>query len=159
MSSGRKTYKSVYKPINEDKYVGNVDKIICRSHWERLFAKYLDHNTNVKKWSSEEIVIPYVSPKDGKVHRYFVDFMVLFVDGMKLLVEIKPYNQTIPPPEKSRKTASYKEALLTYAINQAKWEAAREWCAKNNVVFQVFTENELRRVGIPIFSGGLGPKK
>ena len=37
---------------------------------------FLDNNTNVLEWSSEEHIIPYRSPLDGKVHRYFPDFFV-----------------------------------------------------------------------------------
>jgi hypothetical protein len=37
---------------------------------------HLDKNPSVVSWSSEEIIIPYKSPADGKWHRYFVDFYV-----------------------------------------------------------------------------------
>ena len=69
-------YKTIYKPLNESKYVGDVTNIICRSLWERRVCKYLDTNQNVIRWGSEELAIPYISPMDNKRHRYFPDFIV-----------------------------------------------------------------------------------
>ena len=37
---------------------------------------YCDLNENILEWGSEEIAIPYRSPIDNKVHRYFPDFYV-----------------------------------------------------------------------------------
>ena len=31
----------------------------------------------------------------------------------------------------------------TYAVNQAKWKAAREWCADRRIEFKIITEDEL----------------
>ena len=59
-------YKSKYNPENPNKYVGNFDKIICRSTWERKMCKYLDLNEKVKQWSSEELAIQYYSPVNRK---------------------------------------------------------------------------------------------
>ena len=61
-------YKSKFNPKNPQKYIGNSANIICRSLWERTFCKYLDENQNILRWSSEELVIPYVSPIDDKIH-------------------------------------------------------------------------------------------
>ena len=41
-------YKSIYKLKNIEKYIGDPDKIICRSSWERKVCKYLDENIKVK---------------------------------------------------------------------------------------------------------------
>ena len=35
---------------------------------------YCDKNDNILEWASEEIAIPYRSPIDNRVHRYFPDF-------------------------------------------------------------------------------------
>jgi hypothetical protein len=59
------------------------------------------------------------------------------------MVEVKPYNQTIPPKTKNRKRKSVINETVTYAVNTAKWNAAREWCNKNSYTFKIFTENEL----------------
>ena len=69
-----KTYKGVFKPKNPSKYRGDPTNIIYRSRWELLFMRYLDNNSGIKEWASEELIIPYRSPIDGRVHRYFPDF-------------------------------------------------------------------------------------
>ena len=70
------SYKGKYRPTNKRKYKGDVNSIVYRSLWERKFMVYLDTNPDITEWGSEEIVIPYVSPLDGKRHRYFPDFYV-----------------------------------------------------------------------------------
>ncbi|QIG73829.1 head closure [Rhizobium phage RHph_N34] len=152
--AGRNTYKSVFECKNPHKYAGDPKNIICRSSWERFFATNLDNNPNVEKWASEELAIQYVSPVDGKPHRYFVDFLVRFKDGNIVMVEIKPYGQTIPPVEPTKKSnkalGRYREELSTYLINMAKWKAANDFCAKNGMRFLVYTERELRSLGMPV---------
>ena len=46
--------------------------MIYRSLWERKLMVYCDKNNSVVG-GSEEIIIPYVSPKDGR-YGYFPDF-------------------------------------------------------------------------------------
>ena len=70
-----KTYKGFFKPKNPSKYKGNPDNIIYRSSWERQVMKWLDENTNVIEWQSEEVAVPYISPVDNRYHRYFPDFI------------------------------------------------------------------------------------
>ena len=69
--------------------------------------RWMDNNNNVLNWTSETIVIPYISPKDGKMHRYFTDLSceMKMKDGSikKLLIEVKPEKQTLPPVESARK--------------------------------------------------------
>ena len=108
----------------------------------------LDFNSNVKKWGSESVVIPYISPIDNKPHRYFIDFVILLKDkndkDIKLLVEIKPFNQTIPPKTSSKKkksTVIYEN--YQYQTNLAKWDAAKNWASKKGFIFLVLTERDL----------------
>tara|TARA_R110002012_G_scaffold322054_1_gene554322 strand:- start:2260 stop:2697 length:438 start_codon:yes stop_codon:yes gene_type:complete len=140
-------YKSRYKPENPKKYVGDPTKIICRSMWERKLCKYLDNNDNVLRWASEELAIPYISPVDNKSHRYYPDFLaeIKTKNGktQTYLIEVKPYKQTKPPSNKSRKTKSYNMNLQTYAVNSAKWKAAKELCENNDWKFTLLTEKEL----------------
>lgn len=109
----------------------------------------LDTQTNVLAWNSEEIVIPYVSPKDGKVHRYFVDFVakVRTRDGKTkvFLIEVKPYSQCFEPkePKTRRQKMRYLSERITYEVNQAKWKAARAFCETKGWEFKVMTEKEL----------------
>lgn len=137
--------KSRYRPVNEDKYSGNPDKIVCRSTWERVACRHLDDNSNVRKWSSEEVVVLYISAVDGEWHRYFVDFYVELNDGKKFLVEVKPKTETEPPslPKSGRKTKGYLNALETYVRNASKWMAAKEYAEKRGMRFVIWTETEL----------------
>ena len=102
------SYKGKYQPRNPQKYVGDSTNIIYRSLWERKFMIYCDTNDNVLEYASEEIAIPYRSPIDGKVHRYFPDFYIKVKESNgiieKYLIEIKPYKQTMPPPKPKRQT-------------------------------------------------------
>ena len=110
--------------------------------------KWCDITPQVLSWGSEELVIPYISPVDHKVHRYYIDFFIVVKqsDGTskKFAIEIKPYNQTIPPRiTKNMMTESIKYKIDTYAVNSAKWEAARKFCRQNNMDFVILTERNL----------------
>ena len=140
-------YKGKYQPSNPKKYKGDPTNIIYRSLWERKFMRYCDLNENVLEWQSEEFCIPYRSPIDNRVHRYFPDFFIKYRDSngkiMSSLIEVKPLRQTTPPPKPKRQTHGYIREAYEYARNQAKWEAAKEWCLDRGYEFRVFTEKEL----------------
>ena len=70
------TYKGLFKPKNPSKYRGNVNEIVYRSSWELKMMKYCYTTKSIVEWGSEELVIPYISPWDGRYHRYFPDFYV-----------------------------------------------------------------------------------
>lgn len=142
--------KSKYTPINPSKYEGDPTMIICRSSWERMFAKWCDTNPSVISWSSEETVVPYIDPVDKRWHRYFVDFKIKVKTktGIKVYyIEIKPYKQTQKPVEPKRNTqksrASYLSEVRTYIKNQAKWEAAKSFADKMGSEFKILTEHDL----------------
>jgi hypothetical protein len=121
--------------------------IFYRSLWELKFMKWCDMNNNILQWGSEEIVVPYRSPLDGRIHRYFVDFYIKIRSRngsiKKYLIEIKPKKQTVEPTQPKRKTPRYINEVTTYVVNQAKWEAAREWCADRQLEFLILTEDHL----------------
>ena len=139
--------KSRYRPKNPNKYKGDYNNIICRSSWERKFCHYCDLNENILEWGSEEFWIPYVSPIDKRVHRYFPDFIMKVKESngqiKTYVVEVKPKKQTIEPKKRSRVTKSYIYECKTYAVNQAKWKAAKEFCDDRLINFKIITENEL----------------
>lgn len=141
-------YSGKYRPTYRKKYKGDPTNIIYRSLWELKFMKYCDLNENVLEWGSEEIVIPYISPIDNRVHRYFPDFYVRVRSKTgrieKLIIEIKPLKQTTPPKKQQRRTKRYITEVTTYAVNDAKWRAAREYCADRNWQFKILTEKELK---------------
>jgi len=119
-----KTYKGKYLPKNPKKYNGNPSGIIYRSMWERKFMLYCDRTDAILKWSSEEVIIPYVSPLDGRVHRYFPDFYIKMIDRngrvREKIIEVKPHAQCSKPKVPKRKTKSYVNAVKTWTINEAK---------------------------------------
>ena len=78
------SYKGRFKPKNYQKYKGDPTNIIYRSLWERKFMNYCDLTENVSEWQSEEFWIPYISPKDNRVHRYFPDFYIKTKNGDKV---------------------------------------------------------------------------
>ena len=139
--------KSKYKPSNPEKYKGNYNNIICRSSWERKFCRWCDLNENVISWGSEEFFIPYVSPIDNKVHRYYPDFIIQVKESngknKTYLIEVKQKKQTLPPVKKSKVTKNFIYETKTYAVNQAKWKAAKEWCDDRLIEFKIITEDEL----------------
>ena len=112
---------------------------------------YLDTHVNVLQWSSEEVVIPYKSPIDGRRHRYFPDFYLeqINTNGIKekIFIEVKPKYQTIPPVVQTTKTKKptkrYINEVKTWGINQAKWIAAEEFCKDRGWKFQIMHEDHL----------------
>ena len=125
------SYSGKFKPKNYKKYKGDPTKIYYRSLWERRFMVYCDNNPNIIEWGSEEIIIPYRSPVDKKVHRYFPDFYIKYRNTLgeirREIIEVKPKSQCFPPKEPKRVTKKYKQKVLTYIINQAKFKAAGEY--------------------------------
>ena len=141
------SYKGKYQPSYPKKYKGDPTNIIYRSLWERRFMIYCDTNERILEWGSEEIIVPYRSPVDNRYHRYFPDFYIKVKDKngkiKKMIIEIKPYKQCIEPKVQKRKTKGYIYEVVEYAKNQAKWNAAKEWCLDRGYEFKVLTENEL----------------
>lgn len=103
--------------------------------------KWLDGNDAVLRWGAEELSIPYVSPLDGRMHRYYPDMIIMYKDASgnirKEIIEIKPYKESIPTPRMSERDA---QAL---AVNQAKWAFAKKFAEQNGATFRVLTERTL----------------
>ena len=141
------SYKGKYTPSYPKKYKGDPNNIVYRSLWERRFMIYCDDNRNILEWGSEEVIVPYRSPIDNRYHRYFPDFYIKVKESndtiKKMIIEIKPFKQCIEPKVKQRKTKGYIYEVVEYAKNQAKWNAAKEWCLDRGYEFKVLTENEL----------------
>jgi len=141
------SYKGKYQLKNPSKYKGNPTLVIYRSLWERSYMKKLDLNENILEWSSEEIALPYKSPLDDRIHKYYPDFYVKerLSDGTikKYIVEIKPKKQTLEPKVPKRKTKGYLYEVMEYAKNQSKWNSAREYCKDHGYEFKILTEEDL----------------
>lgn len=139
-------YRGTFYPKHPLKYKGDPNKIIYRSSWEVRVMKYLDENDGVVWWASEEMNVKYISPVDGRVHRYFPDFIVKVRrkdnSSTIFMLEVKPEAQTKLRQPK-RVTKQYINEAATYAVNQAKWKYAEEFCKDHGWVFRVVTEKDL----------------
>ena len=139
------SYSGWFKPKNPKKYKGDPNNIVYRSSWELRVMKWLDEHPNIVWWASEELPIPYVSPVDNKVHRYFPDFIAKVKQADKettMVLEVKPYKQTQKPTQK-RQTKRFLQEVVTYAVNQEKWRAADLFCKEHGWQFKILTEKEL----------------
>lgn len=142
-----KWVQNFYRPVRPEKYVGDLKKIVYRSSWERRFFQFCDSSANVLKWSSEPFFIPYWDSSSEKMRRYYPDAYVEILESCgkirKLVIEIKPYKQTIEPVRRKKSTKTYLNECLTYAKNQSKWKYAREFCDKHEFEFVILTEKNL----------------
>jgi len=136
-----------YKPKHPEKYAGDVENIFYRSSWERDAFMFLDNNPNVLRWSSEEIVIPYMRPTQSgqiKKSKYYPDIYMEYKDRAgklcKELIEIKPKKQTSPSRSRNAKTKLYENQV--YHKNLLKWEAADKWCKMRGIKFRILNEEE-----------------
>lgn len=132
-----------YIPRNPSKYIGDPNNIVCRSSWERKFAKWADMHPDVVKWFSEEMHVEYWSPVDQKTHRYFPDFGMVLSNGQRYVLEVKPYYQCIKPVQGKKRPKTFLNECMTYEVNQAKWRAAKALFEKQGIQFKVITEHDL----------------
>jgi hypothetical protein len=142
----KECYTGKFVPKNPQKYIGDPTNIIYRSSLEIKFMLWCDRRESVLQWGSEELVIPYVSPLDNKVHRYFVDFImkVQTKEGIKTyMIEVKPYRFTQEPVVPKRKTKNFLAEVKQWGVNQAKWKAAREFAKDRGWEFMLITEKDL----------------
>ena len=144
----QRSYQGRFQPSYPGKYKGDPTNIIYRSLWERKLMVWCDRNESILEWGSEEIVIPYRSPVDGRIHRYFPDFYIRARTRQggieKFIIEVKPKAQCAPPKKPKRQTKRYINEVKTYAVNDAKWKAAKEFCDDRRMKFIILTEKELK---------------
>ena len=143
-----KNYKGIYKVRHPEMYKGDVSKVEYRSNWEKQCFIWLDGNSQVEWWASEEFVVPYYYDVDKKMHRYFVDLSIKWKSGKLMLVEVKPKKQTVPPKTKSPKSKRSLNEAYTWIMNCNKWEAADKIAKDNGWEFVIWTEDDLKRFGI-----------
>lgn len=140
-------YKGKYRIKNIEKYKGDPTNVTYRSLWERKFMKYCEENPHILEWSSEEIIIPYRSPIDRKIHKYYPDFLIKIRNSKNIieniLIEIKPKKQTTPPKKPNKMSKKYINEVYTYGVNEAKWKAAEEYCKDRKWKFEIITEDHL----------------
>ena len=131
-------------PKNPHKYVGDVTKIRYMSSWELTTHQFFDNNNTVIKWSSETIAIPYFNPVKNRPAKYYPDYWVQYInihnEVVNEIIEVKPKTQTAPP-KANKKNKLYES--LTWSVNQAKWNAAKQFCLANNLSFRILTEDSI----------------
>lgn len=146
MSSGKLPPIGTYKPMNIEKYIGDHTPVF-RSSWEHRMMYFLDNNPNIIRWGSELVQVPYMSPKDGEIHRYFVDFYAevrtKYNTRDRWIIEVKPKKQLSPPPTKNRSKKTVLTETMQYAVNKAKFGAAEAYAKANNLKFVIFTEDDI----------------
>lgn len=139
--------QGLYTPINPEKYIGDVNNIRFLSSWELHFNKFLDNNVNILAWSSEEISIPYFNPQKGRVSKYYPDYWIKYnnKEGKVTtnIIEVKPFSQTQAPKTRGKNRKTQLHENITWAVNNAKWEAAIAFCAAHGTKFRIITEKEL----------------
>jgi DNA modification methylase len=127
--NGKGKFKQgLFKPKNKAKYIGKEDPVY-RSGWELKFFRWADDNPNVVEWASEAVIIPYVSPLDQRVHRYYTDGIIAIKEGTtikKYIIEIKPKAQTVLPTKGRKRMSTMVYETARFAQNQAKWDAAKK---------------------------------
>ena len=141
----KKYRQGIFVPVNQDKFIGT--KATYRSGLELKFFRFCDRNPNILEWGSEEIVIPYRSPLDGRIHRYFPDFYIKVRESngsiKKYIIEVKPKKQCVEPKVQKKRTPTYIREVAEYAKNQAKWKAAKDYCEDRLLQFKILTEDNL----------------
>lgn len=141
--SHRSRYNQGYiNPKSCKKLIDYSKPIIYRSSYERRFMIWLESCPKVLRWGSECCCIPYLFV-DGKMHKYYPDYYIEYEDGTKMLVEIKPSNQTHPPVNENSWAAK------EWIKNSCKWKAALEFCEAKGFKFQILTEKTINKLSPP----------
>lgn len=129
--------QGIVDPKSCHKYADSCksDPIIYRSGLELQFIQYCENNSNIVKWASEPIKIPYYSRLDQKECNYYPDYILENKKGNKVIVEVKPYNQTLKPDLTDN--AWLKEQWIK---NIDKWTAAKKFADEHDMKFIIVTE-------------------
>ncbi len=144
------SYRGKYIITKPEKYAGDVTKVRYLSLWERQTFIWMESNSNIVKWCSEELILPYKCGTDGRMHRYYTDLMFETKNGDIYVIEIKPHKQTLPPIKGKRKTKRYINETMAYIKNISKWKAARAYCEQHGFKFEIWDEHVLIKLGIKI---------
>lgn len=143
-----KTYKGKYRVKHPQMYKGNSKDVQYRSGWEKQCFLWLDGRSDVEWWNSEEFVVNYYYDVDKSYHRYFIDLTIKWKNGKTHLIEVKPKKQTQPPKTKKPKSKRSLNEAFTWIKNCNKWEAANKVAKDNGMEFFIWTEDDLKRMGI-----------
>jgi hypothetical protein len=90
-----------------------------RSNWEKQYVENLEKDENVISYVFEPLIIEY---EYDQKRNYIPDILIIYKDGSKKLIEIKP---------------SY---FLDAEINKCKFSSAKKFCEEKGMTFEVWTE-------------------
>lgn len=106
--------------------IKNNDFVQFESSLERDYIYLIEFDNRVFRYYEQPFKLFYYQ---NNTYKYYVpDFFVEYWDGLRILIEIKYYDDLI----KNRKEY------------QKKFNVAEEFCNNNNIIFKVLTENEIR---------------
>ena len=131
-------YKQGYlDPKKLSKYANSCknEPVIYRSGLELQFIQYCENSSNIKKWASEPMQIPYYSNLEHKECNYYPDYVLENQKGNMVIVEVKPYNQTVKPQPSD--SIWLKQQWIK---NLDKWSAAKKFAETHNMKFIIVTE-------------------
>lgn len=132
----KKRVKKTQRRVKKSRYLSGVCKsekclkpIHYRSGWEKSVIQWFTGNNEIESFIYEGLKIPYVSNKTtGKIRNYIPDFLVKYKNGTIKLIEVKRADKVNEP-----KTA---KKLL----------AGKIWCEKNNMPFEVWTDEIINKI-------------
>lgn len=132
-----KFHQGIVDPRRCRKYFTSCkdEPIIFRSGLEYQFIQFCENSPTVAKWASEVLKIPYFSRLDNKQCNYYPDYVIENSKGVRCVVELKPYSQTVKPDLTD--SAWLKEQWVK---NVDKWNAAKKFCDENGLKFIIITE-------------------
>lgn len=144
-----RNYKQgTYEVKNKDKYIGTKDPRYLSS-FELAVWQWCDRSPSVVKWGAEVVVVDYFNPVKNRKARYIVDLYLKYVNKQgetrEEIIEIKPVDQCRPPKKGRGKKAesTFLQESLTWATNQAKWEAATKYATDRKWTFRLLTEQSI----------------
>lgn len=101
----------------------NKKKLWYRSSYELQAYKILEQLSKIAKYKNEPFYIPYKF--QGIEKNYVPDILITYDDNSQELIEVMPAYQ------------------LADSIRVAKFQSARKYCKKNNIIFSIWSEKEL----------------
>lgn len=144
----RKYHQGVYEIKNWEKYKGTKCPRFLSSYEEHTYS-WADRTPAVLEWSVETIVVPYYNPIKQRKARYIVDLWLKYKDkngNIRIdLIEIKPSSQVQKVKRGKKQKHVYEEEMMTWAVNQAKWQAAAAYAEERGWTFRLLTEKSIFR--------------
>lgn len=139
--------QGLYTLRHPEKYIGDPTKVRFMSSWELNVHTYFDNNPEILRWASEEIPIPYLHPVDNKIHNYYPDYYIEYMNTkgelVREIIEVKPEKQVKNPTTRGKSKKTQLTEAITHSINTAKWKYAQAFCNKHNITFRIITETHI----------------